>query len=117
MIYKLDNVQLNLENGRKYAISPIQKGKNVIKYGNPIGHAAQDIAPEEHVHTHNRPPIPILPLTRPDGSISMSPPVLEGEDIDGAFFDYVLSVVSGEETKNEQQGYREIFIFKSSVTL
>ena len=44
-------------------------------------------------------------------------PVLEGKDIDEAFFDYVLRVASGEETKNEQQGYREISIFKSGVTL
>ena len=53
LIHKLDNVQVNLENGQKYAIAPIQKGENVIKYGNPIGHATQDIAPGEHVHTHN----------------------------------------------------------------
>ena len=44
-------------------------------------------------------------------------PVLEGKDIDGEFFEYVLRVASGEETKNEQQGYREISIFKSGVTL
>ena len=87
----------------------------MIKYGNPIGHAAQDIAPEEHVHTHNLTTNSHL-ATHKAGWIDFDvSPVLE--DIDGAFFDYVLSVVSGEETKNEQQGYREIFIFKSSVTL
>ncbi len=53
LIHKLDNVQVNLENGHKYAICPIKKGENVIKYGNPIGHATCDIAPGEHVHTHN----------------------------------------------------------------
>jgi altronate hydrolase len=44
-------------------------------------------------------------------------PVLEGKDIDETFFDYVISVASGAETKNEQYGYREISIFKSGVTL
>ena len=53
LIHKLDNVEVNLENGHKYAIRPIKKGENVIKYGNPIGHATADIAPGDHVHTHN----------------------------------------------------------------
>ena len=44
-------------------------------------------------------------------------PVLEGKDIDQAFFDYVLEVASGKQTKNEEQGYREISIFKDGVTL
>ena len=39
------------------------------------------------------------------------------EDIDGAFFDYVLEVASGKQTKNEERGYREISIFKDGVTL
>ena len=53
LIHKLDNVEVNLENGHKYAIRPIGKGENVIKYGNPIGHATEDIAVGDHVHTHN----------------------------------------------------------------
>ena len=53
LIHKLDNVEVNLENGHKYAIRPIKKGENVIKYGNPIGHATEDIAVGDHVHTHN----------------------------------------------------------------
>lgn len=53
LIHKSDNVEVNLENGHKYAIAPIKKGENVIKYGNPIGHATVDIAVGEHVHTHN----------------------------------------------------------------
>ena len=44
-------------------------------------------------------------------------PVLSGKDLDGEFFDYVLSVASGEETKNEKLGFREISIFKDGVTL
>lgn len=53
LINKLDNVEVNLEDGHKYARRAITKGENVIKYGNPIGHATCDIAAGEHVHTHN----------------------------------------------------------------
>ena len=53
LINKLDNVEINLDNGHKYAIRPIKKGENVIKYGAPIGHATCDIAVGEHVHSHN----------------------------------------------------------------
>ena len=52
IIHKNDNVEVR-ENGHKYAIKPILKGENVIKYGSPIGHATCDIAEGEHVHTHN----------------------------------------------------------------
>ncbi|MDT0478182.1 UxaA family hydrolase, partial [Streptomyces sp. DSM 41014] len=37
----------------KFALCGIAKGKNVIKYGLPIGHALADIAPGEHIHAHN----------------------------------------------------------------
>ena len=53
LINKLDNVEVNLEDGHKYARFDIKKGENVIKYGNPIGHATADIKKGEHVHTHN----------------------------------------------------------------
>ena len=53
LINKLDNVEVNLEDGHKYALRDIVKGENVIKYGNPIGHATADIKAGEHVHTHN----------------------------------------------------------------
>ena len=53
LINKLDNVEVNLEDGHKYALRDIAKGENVIKYGNPIGHATADIKAGEHVHTHN----------------------------------------------------------------
>ncbi len=52
-INKLDNVSVNLEDGHKYALVDIKKGENVIKYGNPIGHATADIKKGEHVHSHN----------------------------------------------------------------
>ena len=53
LINKLDNVEINLEDGHKYALRDIKKGENIIKYGSPIGHATCDIKKGEHVHTHN----------------------------------------------------------------
>ena len=53
IINKNDNVEINLENGHKYACRDIKPGENIIKYGNPIGHAICDIKRGEHVHTHN----------------------------------------------------------------
>ena len=51
-IHERDNVEVNVENGHKYALCDIKKGENIIKYGFPIGHATEDIAAGEHVHTH-----------------------------------------------------------------
>ena len=53
LIHKKDNVEVDLTSGHKYSRCAIAKGEFVIKYGNPIGHATEDIAPGEHVHTHN----------------------------------------------------------------
>ena len=53
VINRLDNVDINLEDGHKYALRDIKAGENIIKYGNPIGHATCDIRAGEHVHTHN----------------------------------------------------------------
>lgn len=53
LINKLDNVEVNLEDGHKYALRDIAAGENIIKYGNPIGHAIVDIKRGEHVHNHN----------------------------------------------------------------
>ena len=53
LINKLDNVEVNIENGHKYARRDIKAGENIIKYGMPIGHATADIKAGEHVHTHN----------------------------------------------------------------
>lgn len=52
-INRLDNVDVNLDDGHKYALTDIKKGENIIKYGNPIGHATEDIPKGAHVHTHN----------------------------------------------------------------
>src|SRR6185312_5495864 len=39
--------------GHKVALKPVPAGAPVRKYGFPIGRARVDIAPGEHVHTHN----------------------------------------------------------------
>ena len=46
LINKLDNVEINTENGHKYALCDIKKGENVIKYGFPIGHTTSDVKKE-----------------------------------------------------------------------
>ena len=51
----IENVTLleDIPQAHKVALKEIKKGENVIKYGNPIGHATKDIHVGEHVHTHN----------------------------------------------------------------
>ncbi len=39
--------------GHKFALRKMDAGQNVIKYGFPIGHAAEDIPAGRHVHVHN----------------------------------------------------------------
>lgn len=53
IINKLDNVRVDIESGHKYAICDINIGEDVIKYGEPIGQATEDIKCGDHVHTHN----------------------------------------------------------------
>lgn len=43
----------NIAQGHKFALCAIAKGQNIVKYGNPIGVATQDIAEGSHVHEHN----------------------------------------------------------------
>src|SRR5205814_6659074 len=39
--------------GHKIALVPIARGEPVVKYGEVIGLATQDIRPGDHVHVHN----------------------------------------------------------------
>ena len=39
--------------GHKFALAEIEKGADVIKYGEPIGETTARIARGEHVHVHN----------------------------------------------------------------
>ena len=43
----------NVARGHKISLRAIQDGEPVVKYGNPIGLAKQDIAPGAWVHVHN----------------------------------------------------------------
>lgn len=42
-----------IEFGHKFAVMPVQKGEDILKYGEVIGAAVRDISPGEHVHVHN----------------------------------------------------------------
>lgn len=59
IINEKDNVGVCLDGnekipaGHKYALRPMSMGEYVIKYGEIIGKATQDIAKGEWVHTHN----------------------------------------------------------------
>lgn len=53
LINKFDNVEVDIASGHKYARIDIAKGQDIIKYGQVIGVATQDIKKGEHVHTHN----------------------------------------------------------------
>jgi altronate dehydratase small subunit len=48
-IILLDDISL----GHKFAIRAISKGETVIKYGETIGRATEDIRVGKHVHIHN----------------------------------------------------------------
>lgn len=67
-----------IPSGHKMCVRPISKGESVIKYGSRIGIAKADIAPGEHVHTHNLSTAldsvesydytPVQPYTLPDSA-------------------------------------------------
>ena len=43
----------DIPQAHKVALKDIKKGENIIKYGNPIGHATSDIKAGMHVHVQN----------------------------------------------------------------
>ncbi len=46
-------IQQDIPAGHKLCVRRVAAGEKVLKYGQPIGVATQDIAPGEHVHCHN----------------------------------------------------------------
>ena len=44
-------------------------------------------------------------------------PLLDGQDLTDSLLDYLVEVAQGRQTANEQNGYREISIFKDGITL
>ncbi len=52
-VYEGVTLAEDVKKGHKFALRPIKKGENVIKYGVPIAHATTDISVGQWVHTHN----------------------------------------------------------------
>jgi len=46
-------IQEKIQFGHKFAMKRIDKGENVMKYGEVVGQATQDIGEGKHVHVHN----------------------------------------------------------------
>lgn len=46
-------IQERIQFGHKFAMGKISKGQDVLKYGEVIGQATQDISEGNHVHVHN----------------------------------------------------------------
>ena len=72
IIHPNDNVEINLENGHKYARRDIKSGEQIIKYGFPIGNALCDIKRGEHVHSHN-----LKTALKPHSDYAYSPVISE----------------------------------------
>ncbi len=52
-IHEKDNVAIKVSDGMKYAVCDIKKGTEIIKYGFPIGVAAEDVLKGDRAHTDN----------------------------------------------------------------
>lgn len=54
---RVDGVRIEVRDavaaGHKVALKPVAAGGVILRYGQVIGRASRDIAPGEHVHTHN----------------------------------------------------------------
>ncbi len=46
-------LQEDIPFGHKVAVTDLNRGDNIIKYGQPIGHATKDITQGQHIHTQN----------------------------------------------------------------
>ena len=70
-------------------------------------------------------PVPTIKIASNSGLAKRKPnwidfdagPVLKGKDLTGELFNLIVEVASGKKTKNEENGYAEISIFKDGVTL
>lgn len=52
-IYEGVTLKEDITKGHKFTLHDVKKGENIVKYGNPIACALQDIPQGSHVHTHN----------------------------------------------------------------
>lgn len=48
-----ETVRADIPYGHKVAVKPIRKGEPIVKYGEEIGVATQDIETGDYVHVHN----------------------------------------------------------------
>jgi altronate hydrolase len=71
--------------GHKIALRPIANGERVIKYGEVIGHATENIEPGQWVHTHN-----VVPEFQSEYDCDPHPPGTEyfSEEQAGTFLGY-----------------------------
>lgn len=46
-------VRQDIRRGHKVALEPISRGADVIRYGEVVGIALEDISQGDHVHVHN----------------------------------------------------------------
>lgn len=67
--------------GHKVAVKPIATGEPVLKFGFPIGVATRDIAPGEHVHTHN-----VATALKGSGDYAFAPSAHDDAVIEGPAF-------------------------------
>ena len=83
--------------GHKAAVMPIANGTAVLKYGQVIGSASRDIAPGEHIHSHN---LEFRPSTA-DRAIGLNrkPAVILSES-DGATFQGIVRPDGAVATRN-----------------
>jgi altronate hydrolase len=71
----------DIPQGHKMALTDIKEGKNIVKYGFPIGHATQDIGMGCWVHVHNT-----KTNLSEDGEYTNAPQVKEVEKTEPATF-------------------------------
>ncbi len=89
IINKKDNVGINLvgsneiPSGHKFALKDIKQGEFIVKYGEIIGRAKQDIKKGEWVHTHN-----VKSHLDEDFNYSYNPNLLNVDKLDGYFYGY-----------------------------
>ena len=50
---RLITLKNDIPYGHKIALCPIEKGSDIVKYGESLGEASANIGPGEHVHVHN----------------------------------------------------------------
>jgi altronate hydrolase len=82
--------------GHKVAVKPVAAGEPVLKFGFPIGRATSDVAPGEHVHTHN-----VSTALETSGSYEYRPSPAPTAEASGATFEGYRRADGRVGTRNE----------------